>query len=362
LFRTVRLYKEERRDEFEDRLQAQEPSEFRTDERDSCLPVGHLVHNFQVHAHDADEEPSFDYDADIIWQFLATTLPLMPQLRDLSLTHPHVVPECLSSLKEMHYLRALSITIGDDAEGIITFLNQLTQLTDLSINLLGRKHWRLWPSNYEPSEPPLAMPNLRKLRWREDEFNVCDTMDGDQTFHFLGACHIHPMAAIDIEIRYVEDSQVSDMLPFFRAHQLSEARLNFDKEFDLSPIVKELMRLPVLHLTAHFPNPREFFQTRQLPATLHLRVLSDDSSGSYDDLLELLEILTENDRPVQSTPTRLHLWYDNTYDDYIETAKLDYEQQFEEYTSKLAALGIDVICEGPVDAAELALSYVRTRC
>jgi hypothetical protein len=352
LFRTVQMYKEERRDEFEDRLQAQEPSEFRTDEHDSCLPVGHLVHNFQVHAHDTDEEPSFDYDADIIWQFLATTLPVMPQLRDLSLTHPHVVPECLSSLKVMHHLRALSITIGDGAEGIITFLNQLTQLTELSINLLGRKHWRLWPSNYEPSEPPLAMPNLRKLRWREDEFNVCDTMDGDKTFHFLGACRIHPMAAIDIGIRYVEDSQASEMLPFFRSHKFSEAKLSCHHEIDTSPIAEELMKLPVLYLPAHLSNRRDFFEGRSLPQTLHLQVLSGDRSRSYGDLLGLLEILTENGRPMQSTPARLHLWYDNTYNHCIETDKLDYERRFEEYTSKLCALGINVIFEGPMDAAE----------
>jgi hypothetical protein len=362
LFRTVQLDKEERRDEFVERVQ--ELSEFRTDNH-PCLPVGHRVHHFEVHSHDDDEEPTYDYDAAIFWKFLATTLPVMHNLRRLSLTHPHVVPKCLSSLKDMVHLRRLSITIGNEAEGIITFMNQLTQLTELSINLLGRKHWRLWPSNYYPSEPPFTLPNLRRLRWREDEFSVCDTMDGDQTFPFLGACRIHPTAAIDIETRYVDEySQASEMLPFFRSHNLSEARLNCHNETDMSPIAEELMKLPVLYLSAHFPNPRGFFQTRQLPATLHLRVLSDDSSGSYDDLLELLEILTENGRPAQSTPTRLHLWYDNTYDDYIETAKLGYEQQLEEYASKLCELGIDVIHEGPVAAEELTLlaPHMRTRC
>jgi hypothetical protein len=352
LFRTVKLNKEECLDKFEARIQ--ELSESRTDEDHPYSPVSHLVRNFQVHIYDEGKMPQYDHDADAytVWDFLAITLPVMPQLRDLSLTHPSVSPERLSSLKVMHHLRALSITIGDDAEGIITFLNQLTQLTDLSINLLGRKHWRLWPSDYEPSEPPLAMPNLRKLRWREDEFDVCDTMDGDQTFHFLGACRIHPMAAIDIGIRYVEDSQASEMLPFFRSHKFSEAKLNCHHEIDISPIAEELMKLPVLYLPAHLSNPRGFFKGRSLPQTLHLQVLPDGWGRRDKDLIEILEILIENGCPVQSTPTRLHLWYDNSYSDYMRSAKLDYERQLEEYKSKLCELGIDVIYEGPVDAGE----------
>jgi hypothetical protein len=352
LFRTVKLNKEECLDKFEARIQ--ELSESRTDEDHPYSPVGHLVRNFQVHMYDEDEMPQFDYDANayIVWDFLETTLPLMLQLRNLSLTHPSVSPERLSSLKFMHHLRALSITIGDDAEEIFDFLNELTQLTELSINLLGRRHWSLWSSDYEPSDPPLAMPNLRKLRWREDEFGVCDIMDGDQTLHFLRACRIHPMAAIDIGVSYVEDSQSSAMLPFFRSHKFSEAKLNCHHEIDISPIAEELMKLPVLYLPAHLSNPRGFFKGRSLPQTLHLQVLPDGWGRRDKDLIEVLEILIENGCPVQSTPTRLHLWYDNSYSDYMGSAKLDYERQLEEYKSKLCELGIDVVHEGPVDAGE----------
>jgi hypothetical protein len=327
------------------------------------LPVGDRVHHFEIHTLSGDDKVTYDYDLYVLWSFLATTLPVMRQLRSLKLTHPRVVPKYLISLKDMSHLHHLSITVGRNAQGVITFLNQLTQLTELSINVLGKKNWLLWPTDDYLFEPPLAMPNLRTLRWRDDEFQVCDEWNTDQTFHFLGACRIHPTAAIDIEIRWSEDSHISDMLPFFRAHKISKARLNFTREeYSMASIADELLQIPVLDLTAHFSHPQTFFARRQLPADLHFRVLSP-SSGNIDDLLELLAILADNGRPVQSQSTRLHLWYDNTLDDWIETARLDYEREFREHTLKLNALNIEVIYEGPVDAEELALHlYMRTRC
>jgi hypothetical protein len=343
----VNLDKEESRDEFE--LRAQESSRSRPDLQ---LPVGHLVRELSIH--DSEIDYSHFYDGDYYWDFLATTLPCMPKLRSLMLVHPHVSAPSVESMKDMPHLRRLSITIGEKSEGIFTLLNQLTHLTDLSINILGKREWRLWPSEDYPTEPPLNMPNVMKFRWREDEFNLCDTLCGDATFRFFGACRIHPRAAIDIEIFWVTDSVVSDILPFFQAHNFSEGRLNFSEDFDMSPIADELVKIPTLYLAAHMPQPHAFFARRILPAVLHLRVLSN-SDGSLDDLLELLDILADSERSVQSPRTKLHLWYSNTFGQWSEDIKLDYKQRLERHSIKLNELGIDVVYEGPVEAAQLAL-------
>jgi hypothetical protein len=83
-------------------------------------------------------------------------------------------------------------------------------------------------------------------------------------------------------------------------------------------------------------------------------VLSN-SDGSLDDLLELLDILADSERSVQSPRTKLHLWYSNTFGQWSEDIKLDYKQRLERHSIKLNELGIDVVYEGPVEAAQLAL-------